>query len=264
MTLAACSDNDADEPAAATTTADGRSGTYHFEVEVGDRTYDIYTPPMQDLQPLTPAVVAFHGRPGSPDTIRRESGLEALADEMGFLAVFPRGESQRWEPEASGPDIEYVEALIDDLVDSWGADPDRIYVTGFSNGADMAIVSSLVLADRVAAVAPVTPSGTGSVREVIEEFAAPVPVIAFIGETDDEWRESGMELLEAWRAGVVCDHAESGEAMDGVTTTNWTCDGRPFRVHVVADQGHVWFGSPDDREPFWASEVLWDFFDDLV
>lgn len=260
--LAACSDTTEPEQPAVVSPTETSSGTYHVEVEIGERTYDLYTPPTHDLQPLAPAVIAFHGLPGSPDTIRRESGLEALADEMGFLAVFPRGEDQRWEPESSGPDIEHVEALIGELVDAWGADPDRIYVTGFSNGADMAIVSSLVLSDLVAAAAPVTPSGTGSVREVIEEYAAPVPVIAFIGETDDR-AELGLEMLDAWRSGLSCDNAELDENTDGVTTSNWTCDGDPFRIHVLADQGHVWFGSADDREPLWASETMWEFFSEL-
>jgi polyhydroxybutyrate depolymerase len=264
VVAAGCSDADEAEPPAVSSPSDTSAGTYHVEVEVGERTYDIYTPPTHDLSPLAPAVIAFHGRPGSPDTIRRESGLETLADEMGFLAVFPRGENQRWEPESTGADITYVEDVIEDLVGSWGADPDRIYVTGYSNGADMAIVSSLVLTDRVAAVAPVTPSGTGSVRDVIDEFASPVPVIAFIGETDEEWAEPGMELLAAWRSGVGCDDARPDDSTGGITTTNWTCDDQPFRVHVVAEQGHVWFGSPEDREPLWASEVMWDFFDDLA
>src|SRR5918996_5415617 len=61
------------EPTATASAGDDQAGTYHFEVELGDRTYDIYTPPMQDLQPLTPAVLAFHGMPGSPDTISRDS-----------------------------------------------------------------------------------------------------------------------------------------------------------------------------------------------
>lgn len=261
--LAACSDTTQPEQPAASSPTQTPSGSYHAEVEIGERTYDIYTPTAQDLQPLAPAVIAFHGQPGSPDAIRRESGLEALADEMGFLAVFPRGDDQHWEPEASGADVEYVEAVIDDLVDYWGADPERIYVTGFSNGADMAIVTALALSDRVAAAAPVTPSGTGSVREVIEESASPVPVIAFIGETDGR-ADLGLEMLDAWRSGLSCEDAEHDGETDGVTTTNWTCDGRPFRVHVVAGQGHVWFGGPDNREPLWASESMWEFFDGLA
>lgn len=259
--VAACSDTSEPEQPEASP-ADTASGNYHAEVEIGERTYDLYAPSVRDLQPLMPAVIAFHGWPGSPDTIRRESGLEALAEEMGFLAVFPRGEDQRWEPESSGPDIDYVEALIGELVDTWGADPDRIYVTGFSNGADMAIVSALTLADRVAAVAPVAPSGTGAVQQVIEEFAAAMPVIAFIGEADER-AELGLEMLDAWSSRLSCDNTESGDELDGVTTTDRTCDGSPFRVHVIADQGHVWFGSADDREPLWASEAMWEFFSEV-
>jgi polyhydroxybutyrate depolymerase len=257
-----CSDADEAEPRATSSPADPSAGTYHVEVEVGERSYDIYAPPGSDLRPLAPAVLAFHGMPGSPDTISRESELATLADEMGFLAVFPRGEDQRWEPEAGGRDVDYVEALIGDLVDSWGADPDRIYVTGFSNGADMAIVSALSLPDLISGVAPVTPSGTGSVAEVIDDVAAPVPVVAFIGESDSR-ASLGLDMLEAWRSGVGCDEADPGEPPAGVTTLAFTCGGEPFRVHVVADQGHVWFGSAEDREPLWASEKMWEFFSEL-
>jgi polyhydroxybutyrate depolymerase len=256
---AACSDTRTDPPATASPqAADGLAGTHHREVEVGGRSYDVYAPASYDSSVLTPAVIAFHGRSGSPTDILRASGLDVLADEEGFLAVLPRGESRRWEPEAGGTDIQFVEALIQDLVGSWNADPTQIYVTGFSNGADMAIVSALALPDLVAAAAPVTPSGTGSVAEVIEDLAAPVPVVAFIGEQDD-FAEVGLDMLASWRAGAGCGDEQS-ESTDQVATTHWNCGGSPFTVHVVAGQGHVWFGYPSHRDPIWASETMWEFF----
>jgi poly(3-hydroxybutyrate) depolymerase len=267
--IVACSDAsddepaaDADEPTATASADDEPSGSYHADIELGERTYDIYVPEARSPEDPTPAVIAFHGRPGSPDTVRRESGLEALADTEGFLAVFPRGEDQRWEPASDSADVAYVEALVDDLVNSWDADPAQIFVAGFSNGADMAIVSALALPELIAGVAPVTPSGTGSVTSVIDELAAPVPVVAYIGELDGR-ADTGLDMLESWREGAGCDHPEPADETGEVTTTNWTCDGVPFRVHVVAGQGHVWFGSPDNREPIWASESMWEFFTEL-
>lgn len=260
----ACSGDDDEGPVTTATNGDpgATEGTYHSEVRVGERSYDLYVPASHDPAALTPAVIAFHGRPGSPTDIQRASGLDVLADQEGFLAVFPRGEDRQWEPEAGGADMAYVEELIGDLVDSWGADPERIYVTGFSNGADMAIVSALSLPDQVAAAAPVTPSGTGSVTEVIDELAAPVPVAAFIGETDER-AELGLDMLSAWRDGAGCEEADPTGTEGDITTSSWTCDGAPFRVHVVAGQGHVWFGGPADREPLWASETMWEFFSAL-
>jgi len=187
--------------------------------------------------------------------------LDALADEEGFLVVYPRGVDQRWEPASGSKDLGYVEALIEDLVSSWDADPARIYVAGFSNGADMAIVATLALPDVVAGAAPVAPSGTGSVAAVIDELASPVPVVAFIGESDPR-AEVGSDLLDAWRTGAGCDDV-AGDSTDGVSTSTWTCDGEPFQVNVVAGRGHEWFGSPDEREPVWASEAMWEFFSEL-
>lgn len=72
-----------------------------------------------------------------------------------------------------------------------------------------------------------------------------------------------MDMLEVWRAGAGFDEKDSGSATEEATTTTWTCDGAPFRIDLVPDQGHVCFGAPTARDPLWASEAMWDIFDHL-
>ena len=61
------------------TTADGRVRTYHLYVPGG---------PADEPAPL---LIALHGGTGSGTQFRRNSGLDALADEHGFLVVYPDG-----------------------------------------------------------------------------------------------------------------------------------------------------------------------------
>lgn len=231
----------------------------HMNVELGDRTYDLYAPEGYDGETPVPAVLVLHGMPAGPAEAQYASGMDDLADEEGFLAVYPAGTNDRWTSSPGGGDATFLNDLVEELVTGWNADPDRVYVSGFSNGADMAMVFAIERPDLVAAVAPVTPSGTGRVERTIEDMTEPVPMVAFLGGIDQRL-SIGERLLETWRAGAGCDGEDTVEA-EGLTTSTWECDaGTTVEVHVVDDGAHQWFGDANRREPLWASEAMWEFF----
>lgn len=237
------------------------AGVIHEDVSVaGDRVFDLYEP--VGSGDLRPAVIVFHGRPSNPIAARNSSQFDILADQEGFLVAYGTGEGQQWLSEVGGADVDYVENLIATLVDEWNTDPDRIYVAGISNGGDMAITAVLSLPELIAAAAPVVPSSTGYVEEVIGELAVPVNVMGFVGGTDRRY-ESGLGLLESMRDGADCGDGERAETPDLVTTT-WACaEDQTFVVQEVLNSGHIWFGDPTDREPLWASEAMWEFFESV-
>jgi polyhydroxybutyrate depolymerase len=98
------------------------------------------------------------------------------SEEAGFLAVFPnairpfpsklvnfRPNPQVWN-DGSGrgysgkrdvDDVGFIDTMIDDLSIWFSVDPQRIYVTGFSNGASMSFRLGVELSESIAGIAPV-------------------------------------------------------------------------------------------------------------
>ncbi|MGW1885693.1 alpha/beta hydrolase family esterase [Streptomyces sp. NPDC001970] len=94
-----------------------------------------------------PLVIAFHGRGSTASGMRETSGLDKAAGARDMLIACPEGLRRGWgagtavtgqrpDPDA---DVRFTEALVDQLVRTGQADPERVYVVGFSNGGSMAL-----------------------------------------------------------------------------------------------------------------------------
>ena len=135
----------------------------------GHRSYWLHVPRSYSASRVMPLVLAFHGGGGTALGMERASGLSAEADRRGFLVAYPQGLAQdhgRAPPgwDASGPadpfadgidDGLYVSDMLTAIQASYCVDPARIWATGFSNGGSMVGYLACVLADRIAAFAPV-------------------------------------------------------------------------------------------------------------
>ena len=119
-----------------------------------------------------------------------------MADEHGFIAVYPSGLSGRgprgWSA-GGGPgqtrDVRFIAELIDTLRASYHIDPTRIYANGLSNGGGMAFVLSCTQSDRIAAVGVVGTAIFLPWSECTDQRA--VPMIAFHGTADRLTRYHG-------------------------------------------------------------------------
>lgn len=155
-------------------TADGR-----------DRTYHVFAPVRADTS--MPLLVALHGGLGSGMQFRDNSGFDDLAEEHGFIVVYPDGirivenrDNRVWNgggccgPAAEGrrdvDDVSFIAAVIDDVRATYPIDDSRIYVTGHSNGAIMAYRLACELSATIAAIA----FQSGSIE--IDDCAPPQPV----------------------------------------------------------------------------------------
>jgi len=159
-----------------------------------DRSAIVHLPPdFRALGPL-PALVAFHGGGGNAKGFQEYAGLDSLADENGFVVVYPNGIG-RWGGRlltwnAGGccgyaqregvDDVAFTWALLANLAADLPLDRTRVYLTGHSNGSMMVYRIAAESAERVAAVAAVAGAMT------LESFAptAPVPVL-HIHSVDD-------------------------------------------------------------------------------
>jgi len=117
-------------------------------IDIGDerRTYVLHTPPGEGPWPL---VVVLHGGNDRENRIRRRMGWDDLADAAGFAVVLPKGiengwndgrdNAARWGDETPPDDVVFFDVLLDRLIADGIADPERVFVTGRSNGGMMTL-----------------------------------------------------------------------------------------------------------------------------
>lgn len=174
------------------TTAPPQSGDVTRQLSHGgmQRSYLVHTPSGYDGMKALPVVLIYHGFQLSGEEMVRITGFSQLADQEGFLAVYPQGSGKNssWnggdccgEAMVRGTDdVGFTRAIIDDLAAAYKIDRQRIYATGFSNGAIMAYGLACDLADLIAAVAPV---GATKADPSCSPGRA-VPVLHFHGDKD--------------------------------------------------------------------------------
>lgn len=254
----------------------GRSLTVN--VDGVDRRARIHVPdPMPD-DPL-PLVLAFHGYSLSFEDQETRSGLSPIADREGFVVAYPQalGDPTSWDLAGDG-DVAFVRELLAAFDATGCIDATRIYATGFSMGGGLTDVVGCRLADRFAAIAPVSgvygPSWGGACVPT-----RAVPVISFHGERDGLVRFLGGEPspgkkstpIEEWAAAWAerngCDPAPVEQpAIGDVDPEFWTNCDAPVELYRVTDGGHTWPGGINDSfdgittTAISASELMWTFF----
>ena len=149
------------------------------------RRYLVTVPAAHDGETPLPAVFDFHGLMEGAQVHAVMSAYSGLADEEGFVVVFPHGtgEPLGWSINPSlqpNPDIEYFDAVLGQVQAELCVDEARIYATGLSMGAMFTSMLLCQRADVLAAAAPV--AGITDLEGC--DPSRPVPIVTFHG-TDD-------------------------------------------------------------------------------
>jgi polyhydroxybutyrate depolymerase len=131
-----------------------------------DRSYLYYVP--AHIANKAPIVFVLHGSLQDPEAMRRFTGYEfdRLADIGRFIVVYPAGFKRNWNDcrkaatyPAKAQNIDdkgLIHALIARFQKKFGADANRVFVTGYSNGAHLAYRLALELPDEIAAIAAIS------------------------------------------------------------------------------------------------------------
>ena len=176
-----------------------------IHVDGRQRRFAYYVP----ARPVTgpPIVLAFHGSGGSGARLRGFMGgeLERLADDRGFIAVYPEGFEGFWNGcRASAPsaanrlgidDVAFVHALVAWLTRELEADSTRVYALGFSGGGHMAYRLALEIPERVPAIAVMAASLPVEDGLDCRPSGRPVSVMIVNGTTDPVNPYEGGEVV---------------------------------------------------------------------
>jgi polyhydroxybutyrate depolymerase len=249
------------------------------------RTYLLHVPTGYQVDTSTAVVLDFHGHGSNARQQEHRSGLSLLADQQGFIAVYPQGvvgpdgqtgwaTGLRNRPRVN--DVLFVSDLLNHLQAILCIDPHRIYATGFSNGGGMTNVLACTMAGRLAAFAPVSgsyppyPGGCHPVR--------PVPLLEFHGTADPTVPYNGsarerypaiLTWLQGWATRDGCTRGPTVfYKQANVTGLEWTnCQGNAIVIQYrISGAGHVWphvrFNKPGGpaASSLSAAALIWSFF----
>ncbi|MGZ8246370.1 alpha/beta hydrolase family esterase [Methylomagnum sp.] len=165
-------------------------------VKVGgrERTYRVFSPARAPSRPAL--VVVFHGSMGSPEAIRVQTGFEfdRLAEGAGFIVAYPQGYQGYWNDCRTAADyaarrlaiddLDFFEAIISDLQQTHGIDPDRVFVVGASAGGHMVYRLALERPRRLAGAAVFAASLPTPENLDCAQAGAPPPVMIVNGTRD--------------------------------------------------------------------------------
>ncbi len=129
-----------------------------------------------------PVVMELHGYDVSAIDMALITQLGPYGNRNGFITITPQitRSIPYWQTSSNGKDVAFLRGVLARVTSTLCVDLNRVYVTGYSNGAIMASVLACVDAGQVAAIAPV--SGVANPPRC--NPSRPVPVVAFHGTAD--------------------------------------------------------------------------------
>ena len=234
------------------------------------RSWRLGVPAGYDADTPAPLIFNFHGLGSNAAEQSVYSRLPRLGGDRGAIVVTPDSIGGTWSVGADGPDVRFVDDLVDEVEGRYCVDTRRVFAAGMSLGAGMSAV--------VACARPGTFGAIGLVTvEIKPPTCEPVPVIGFHGTADPVvafdppgGRKTTPQNVAEWVALDGCD-IEPVSAPVGADVTHdryGGCDeGTEVQFFTVKNGGHSWPGA-DIQVPWGrttqtvdATDLILDFFE---
>lgn len=251
-----------------------------FGNSAGMRPYKTYVPAGYRGQAV-PLLVMLHGCKQSPDDFAVGTRMNVMADEQGFIVVYP---GQTTAGNGSGcwnwfaeehqhrdrGEPSLIAGITRSVMREYVIDPDRVYVAGLSAGGAAAAVLGATYPDLYAAIGVHSGLACGAARDLPSAFAAmrgatgepmfradpartgaarfAVPVIVFHGDADTTVHPANSDRLIAASIGArsfekIVHH---GTSLGGRRYTRMVyvdASGRsPLEQWAIHGGGHAWAG----------------------
>ena len=274
---------------------------YSFKYQGINRKYEVYVPSSYDGSGILPVVIGLHGGGGSIKSDINNK-MPQSADKLNFLLVMPEGTGkillgQMWAAWNAGTwatgqccgdavtnnidDVGFISKVIDEVEKNYNVDSKRIYATGLSNGAMMAIRLGCELSNRIAAIAPVSspavPSNCHPSRKVpmIYVHGTSDPCVPYnggqgagcIGAPLDV--QGAQAIVDYWKQINTCSNNSTSAYQNGAATCSLypSDNGADVEFCSVQNMGHAW---PSGAQYFPVKKIgsvsydisfdqMWDF-----
>jgi polyhydroxybutyrate depolymerase len=250
-----------------------------------ERTFLAYVP--RSLPTNAPLVFVLHGAMQNAQMMRVSTGyeFERLADQHGFLVVYPNGYEKHWNDcrkqasysarKRAVDDKGFLLALIEEFHSTHRIDRTRVFAMGYSNGGHLAYRLALELPERVTAIAVVGANLPTDENCDCQKAGRPIPVMVMNGTRDpiNPYHGGSVTLFGFANRGAVLSARQSaeyfvhlnelevqpevsrlapqgGSSSASVETLTWHAVGKPEVALVsIKGGGHV-VPQPAYRAPF--------------
>jgi polyhydroxybutyrate depolymerase len=247
------------------------------------RDYYIYVPNPSSDNPM-PLLYLLNGGSAGRTAFEQQSQFKSLADREKIVLVVPVGQKLpsnegAWQlntDSSSRQDIDYIEAIYNDVASRAAINSNRVYAIGYSLGGMFSYELACQMSSRFAAIGslagsmPVSPSSCNPDKNV--------PILHIHGVQDEiipysdtwdwkTWNSVGTmsdvpNLIEFWSKRYNC----SQQSINSITSTvsyqvKAGCDGSVRVEHYSLQNGtHAWPTSIGGTE---TVEVLWSFLSEF-
>jgi poly(3-hydroxybutyrate) depolymerase len=188
-------------------------------LNVGGKTRTIFVYAPSGLAQNRPLIISMHGLGNVINDQKASAKWELVADTAKFLVVYPQGEGNSWDI-SGNKDTDFISAIIESMVTRYGTDRNRVYVTGFSMGGMMSYHAANKIANKIAAIGPVS----GYLFSNPVTSSRPMPIIHVHGMSDNVvyygsngGQQGVVATLQKWRTWNQCPS-------DGTRTTPYPVD----------------------------------------
>jgi len=200
------------------------------------RRYRLVIPKSLDETSPSPLLLAFPGAGDSAEDMSRYTQLDWLAADRSFYLVYLEGRHLSWppsippeDPECADPDLQFFDAVCDELTQRYNIDERRTYATGMSQGAAFL---NLLVAKRSRKLAAAAAHSGWLPRPLPDEgihAEHKTPMLFIVGSNDTQ-------------------------VPPAVVSSAYECfrrEGHPSKYHEVPGLGHGWARRQGINERIW-------------
>src|SRR5882757_3989051 len=172
-----------------------------------------------------PLVISAHGFGYPAWLYLSQIKMHEVGEKEGFLTAYLEGPAPGWDFKSpDGADAQFVQKVIADAEQAYGAEPGRIYMQGFSLGSGLSYMMGITHPGLFAAISP--NSGIGPMSKEVEARVAAVkaqsdiliPTMMVYGNVDSGGSVDGKIPAQ----GVIRGAFEEIKAFDHITTQDRT------------------------------------------
>jgi poly(hydroxyalkanoate) depolymerase family esterase len=166
-----------------------------FGTNPGNLTMHFYSPAKIQDQTKTPLVIVLHGCSQSAQLVSEQAGWNKLADQYGFRVLYPQQKGSNnpsmcfdWyraaDIDKGKGECASIKQMIDVFEKNYGVDPSKIFVTGLSAGAAMAVV---MMATYPATFNTGAIFAGGAYKSALNVMTTTSAMMGWVNRTPTEW-----------------------------------------------------------------------------
>lgn len=208
-----------------------------------DRTFLRFVPATYDPDEPMSLVFGFHGAGGTSARARSTFDLEANAGGSAIF-IYPQalpdaaGDNRWAADDEEGPDFAFVDELLRRTEANYCIDRDRVFATGFSNGARFTANLGCWRGDVLRAIAPVAPGGSAATLP-FSDCVGEVAIWEGLGTLDSDHTAGATRVRDHYASANGCATTRTAITPSGCERYD-SCRAEVPSIWCTYELGHQW------------------------